>query len=210
MIGFEDFGPSLLGILGLDIPGHMTGRDVLSAGSDPKEYQFLFRTNHGSNYDPAHAVTDGRYFYVRFYRPHKPLGLRQGYQWGLPGYQAEFAEFEGAEVETAGRDYHGMSYVTFRGKEGWIRWYQENDGSAGNFHMRFRYAINDRQRGGRNMELYINGRKVEELEFENIGHWNREWRTVDTVRELDSGADIIELRTRGHSGPNLDELRVLD
>jgi beta-galactosidase len=126
------------------------------------------------------------------------------------GMQAEFAEFEGAEVDIVGRDYYGTGYVDFRGEEGWIRWYQENDGGPGDFYMRFRYAINDQQRGGRSMDLYINGRNVDVLEFENTGHWNREWRTLDTVQELASGANIIELRTRGHSGPNLDELRIRD
>lgn len=98
-IGFEDFGPSVLGLAGVDVPEHMVGRDLLSTGSEPKEFQFLFRTNHGSHYDPAHVVNDGRFHYIRFYRPHKPLGLRQHYQWGVPGYQAWDRAYRNAPEE---------------------------------------------------------------------------------------------------------------
>lgn len=88
LVGFEDFGPTVLRLAGLEIPDTMQGRDFLTPESKPKEYQFLFRTNHDWHYDPTHAVTDGKFNYIRFYRPHKPLGLRQAYQWGLPSYQA--------------------------------------------------------------------------------------------------------------------------
>lgn len=88
LVGFEDFGPTVLRLAGIEPPEHMHGRDFLTPKSEPKPYQFLFRTNHGGNYDPAHSVTDGTYMYTRFFRPHKPLSLRQSYQWGVPGYLA--------------------------------------------------------------------------------------------------------------------------
>ncbi len=88
LVGFEDLGPTVLRLAGLDVPDYMEGRDVLTTSAEPKQYQFNFRTNHGHHFYPARTVTDGTFHYIRFYMPHKPLGLRQMYQWGCPGYQA--------------------------------------------------------------------------------------------------------------------------
>jgi N-sulfoglucosamine sulfohydrolase len=88
LVGFEDLGPTVLRLAGVDVPEHMQGRDVLSPEAEPKTYQYTFRTNHGPHFYPVRAVTNGQYRYIRFYMPHKPLGLRQFYQWGNPSYQA--------------------------------------------------------------------------------------------------------------------------
>jgi hypothetical protein len=77
----------VLSLAGETVPDAAQGRDVLTSEGSPKSYQYTFRTNHGRHFYPSRALTDGTLQYVRNYVPHRPLGLRQHYQWGCPSYQ---------------------------------------------------------------------------------------------------------------------------
>jgi arylsulfatase A-like enzyme len=88
LVGFEDFAPTVLTLAGVDVPAHMQGHSFLAPGSQPKPIQFSFRTNTGQHFDPIRTASDGHYKYIRSFTPYKPLGLRQGYQWAVPGQMA--------------------------------------------------------------------------------------------------------------------------
>ncbi len=88
LINFEDLGPTVLALVGLDTPPHMQGRDFLGPDAQPRAVQFGFRTNTGPHYEPNRTAYDGRFKYIRSYTPYKPYGLRQSYQWGVPGQYA--------------------------------------------------------------------------------------------------------------------------
>lgn len=85
LVGFVDLAPTLLSLIGIKPPDHMQGRAFMGKYmTEPRELQFGFRTNQGLHYVPARTVTDGKYLYVRYYTPHKPYCVRNGYQWGMP------------------------------------------------------------------------------------------------------------------------------
>ena len=89
LASFEDFAPTVLNLAGIKVPDAMQGRAFLGKQAEVvKNYQFGFRTNQGPHYDPIRTVRDERFKYIRNYIPHKPLMLRQGYQWGMVANQA--------------------------------------------------------------------------------------------------------------------------
>lgn len=122
----------------------------------------------------------------------------------LSGMPATEAEYKGASPST---DQDGNGYLDFGGQEGYIKWYQENDGSRGEYSLIIRYASND-PKSTRPMGLYINGKKRQTLNFPSTGHWSKEWGTVELKEVLEAGANYIELRTEGQSAANILGLTV--
>ncbi|WP_372757228.1 glycoside hydrolase family 2 TIM barrel-domain containing protein [Mariniflexile sp.] len=97
-------------------------------------------------------------------------------------------------------------YIDFKGKEGEVSWYQENDGSEGRFTLKFTYASNDLK--SRPMELFINKKSVGIVDFKTTESWNSNWQDIVVSHKLNAGANYIELKTVGKSGPNLLKLVV--
>ncbi|MDO6737781.1 glycoside hydrolase family 2 TIM barrel-domain containing protein [Wenyingzhuangia sp. 2_MG-2023] len=95
----------------------------------------------------------------------------------------------------------GQRYVDFKGNEGKVSWYQENDGSAGSFILKFKYASNDTKL--RPMELFVNNKSTGIIEFKSTGSWNSKWGEIEVEKKLEAGANYIELKTVGKSGPNI-------
>jgi beta-galactosidase len=121
------------------------------------------------------------------------------------GLQAETARFTGAKAVTAGKGYHGTGYLDFKGAEGTVEFYQENDGSAGPVILAIRYAHAD-SRTRRPMNLLINGKPTGRLDFPPTGSWTDAWKTLEIPLRIRPGANSIMLKTTGKSGPNLDEI----
>lgn len=90
LVSFVDFAPTILSLAGVKPPEFMQGKAFLGKYAEaPQELQFGFRANQENyHYDPCRTVTDGRYKYIRSYIPHKPFGLRNLYQWGMPANMA--------------------------------------------------------------------------------------------------------------------------
>ncbi|MDF7824790.1 sulfatase [Pontiellaceae bacterium B12227] len=85
LVGFVDFAPTLLSLVGVEPPDSMQGRAFMGPyETAPRKMQFAFRTNQEKHYDPCRAVTDGRWKYIRSYLPNKPFGLRNAFQWQMP------------------------------------------------------------------------------------------------------------------------------
>ncbi len=121
---------------------------------------------------------------------------------------AEEGILEGdAKVSDDAHRYKGSGFVRFDGKEGAITFYQENDGEAGDYSIRFRYMHNNEGKL-HPMKLYVNDEYVRTLEFKATGGWEKEWKFVPTIIVLKSGANKIKLETTGESGPFIDELFV--
>lgn len=135
-----------------------------------------------------------------------------GIYWGKPedasagiseGMAAVDARYEGAEVAQAGE----IQHLDFKGDEGKISWYQENDGVEGEFILRFLYSSHD-PKSARPMALYINGEQIGLLQFPSTGSWAGPWQVLNFTCVLGAGANEIELRTTGKSGPNILSLQV--
>lgn len=85
-LGFVDFAPTFLSLIGEKIPAYMQGKAFLGLYEEaPRKLQFGFRSNQENyHYDPCRTVTDGKLKYIRNYLPHKPFCLRNLYQSGMP------------------------------------------------------------------------------------------------------------------------------
>ena len=73
LISSLDFGPTVLHLAGLKIPGHVQGRAFL--GDDltaPRKFVFGARDRMDERYDIIRSVRDHRYRYIRNYEPLKP------------------------------------------------------------------------------------------------------------------------------------------
>ncbi len=88
LVGFVDFGPTVLSLAGIEAPDHMQGRAFLgSHEASPKEYLFGFRDRMDSRHDFSRCIFDGRYKYIRNYLPHLPQGQYLEYQFRSPTMQ---------------------------------------------------------------------------------------------------------------------------
>lgn len=73
LVSTVDLGPTMLSLAGVEIPGHMQGCAFLGEQTQPpREYIFASRDRHDVSYDMVRAVRDGRYKYIRNYRPDLP------------------------------------------------------------------------------------------------------------------------------------------
>ncbi len=84
-VGFVDFAPTLLSLVGTDIPKHMQGRAFLGEKrSAAPEYAYTFRARADERIDFKRGVTDGRYNYIRNYLAYLPTGQHVNYLWDNP------------------------------------------------------------------------------------------------------------------------------
>ncbi|WP_439481253.1 sulfatase family protein [Cyclobacterium plantarum] len=94
LVSFVDLAPTILSITGTEIPAIMQGKSFLGKDSEKSpEYVHFFRDRMAERYDLSRAVTDGKYYYIRNFMPHRPRGRdsRYGYQ-----VQANWRAYEAA------------------------------------------------------------------------------------------------------------------
>lgn len=73
LVSTVDLGPTMLSLAGVEIPNHIQGHAFLGEQTQPpREYVFASRDRHDVSYDMVRAVRDGRYKYIRNYRPDLP------------------------------------------------------------------------------------------------------------------------------------------
>lgn len=104
-VSFIDFGPTVLSLAGVKTPIEMQGQPFLGEFSNHnRKYNYSFRTNQETHFDPWRGVTDGQYSYVKTYLKRKPIMLRNDFQWGMPANIAldDYAQSEkGSEFTSA-------------------------------------------------------------------------------------------------------------
>lgn len=105
LVSFIDIPKTLLSIAGADVPDLMQGRVFL--GKEREEdpgFVHFYRDRMGSKYDFSRAVTDGKYYFIRNFMPHRPRGRdsRYGYwvqaNWGA--WEEHFAKGKCDEVQS--------------------------------------------------------------------------------------------------------------
>ncbi|MEP4744022.1 MAG: glycoside hydrolase family 2 TIM barrel-domain containing protein, partial [Flavobacteriaceae bacterium] len=111
------------------------------------------------------------------------------------------ANFSGAEVEAIPQK--KQRYLNFKGKQGKISWYQENDGSAGHFTLKIKYASNDLK--PKAMKLIVNKKNVGVIDFKTT---DSKWQDIEVEQPLNAGANYIELQTIDTNGPKILGLSV--
>ena len=74
LVSFVDFGPTVLSLCGVAIPGHMQGRAFLGkqAVLAAAEVAYIIRDRMAERYDMIRGVRNARYQYCRNYMPHLP------------------------------------------------------------------------------------------------------------------------------------------
>jgi len=80
LVSFDDFGPTVLSLVGETIPDYMEGKPFLGeAATEEREYTYGHRDRVDEVIDMARSVRDKRYLYIRNYMPH--LGYNQPTFW---------------------------------------------------------------------------------------------------------------------------------
>lgn len=82
LVSFVDFAKTVLSLAGAEIPEIMQGRVFLGKNTEPAPRTVhFFRDRMGERPDFSRAVTDGRYYFIRNFMPHRPPGRdsRYGY-----------------------------------------------------------------------------------------------------------------------------------
>lgn len=134
--------------------------------------------------------------------------------WGTPGeeicktkgLQAEYAKLHNASVRNStGENVNGAGYVVME-SAGSITWYQENDGSSIDAHLRIRYS----QESGNPtfVELRNNGELIRRIEFTDTGSTDRNWEYIVIPVTIYSGANYIELKVITEQSPSIDEIEI--
>jgi len=89
LVGFVDFGPTVLSLAGVPIPEVMQGRAFLGPqAAAPRQYVYAGRDRMDERYDCVRAVRDARYKYIRNLMPHLSRGQFQEYMYHMPSMQA--------------------------------------------------------------------------------------------------------------------------
>jgi arylsulfatase A-like enzyme len=79
-VSFLDLAPSMLSLVGAEIPGYMDGRAFWGDARKPAgPYLYLSRNRIDESPDLSRSVTDGRYLYTRFFMPRLPVLKYQKY-----------------------------------------------------------------------------------------------------------------------------------
>lgn len=92
LVSFIDFPKTVLSLAGVEVPGQMQGRIFLGAEAEAEPAAVhLYRDRMAERYDFCRAVTDGRYYYIRNYMPHRPRGRDSRYG---PTVQANWVAWE--------------------------------------------------------------------------------------------------------------------
>jgi hypothetical protein len=120
-------------------------------------------------------------------------------------YQAEDAEYLGAEPVTNQPGYNGTAFMDFMNSTNdYIKW-NVYVPAEGNYTLTFRYALAS---SNRPLRLTINDVvKVASLSFPITGAWTN-WGTFSTNQQLAEGPNSIMLTAIGSSGGNFDELTI--
>ncbi len=102
LVSFIDLAPTLLSLVGVEPPTWMQGNAFLGKHiSDPPDYMFGFRARMDERSDNARSVTDGRYVYVRNFRPELPAGQHVEYQFETNTTRVWYQHFKDGKATPA-------------------------------------------------------------------------------------------------------------
>lgn len=91
-VSFIDFGPTVLQLTGVDVPGQVDGRPFLGRGVsinevDARDESFGYADRFDEKYDLIRSLRKGKYQYIRSYQPHLPDGLNNNYRYKMLAYE---------------------------------------------------------------------------------------------------------------------------
>ncbi|MFT5290481.1 MAG: arylsulfatase A-like enzyme/acetyl esterase/lipase [Planctomycetota bacterium] len=85
LVSFVDLAPTVLGLAGVEVPGHMQGSAFAGdhVGQAPT-HLFGYRGRMDERIDLVRSVTDGRWVYIRNFMPHRIQGAHLAYMFQTP------------------------------------------------------------------------------------------------------------------------------
>ncbi|WP_339714510.1 sulfatase-like hydrolase/transferase [Cyclobacterium amurskyense] len=99
MISFVDLFPTLLSIIGTDIPDYLQGKAFLGEKkTEDPEYVYMFRGRMDERYDMSRAVRDQKFRYIRNYIPYRVYGQYLEYLFRAPSIRSWQAAFKAGEL----------------------------------------------------------------------------------------------------------------
>ncbi|MBD3265758.1 sulfatase-like hydrolase/transferase, partial [bacterium] len=100
LVGFIDLAPTVLSLAGIQPPDYMQGHAFAGKYETEKpEFMFGFRGRMDERYDMVRSVTDGRYIYIRNYKPHKIYGQHINYMFQTPTTQVWKRMYDEGKLE---------------------------------------------------------------------------------------------------------------
>ena len=85
LVSSIDFGPTVLSLAGIKVPGHIQGRPFLgNQKAPPRKYIFAARDRMDEAYDIIRAVRDKRFKYIRNFMPYVTYGRNIDYMNQMP------------------------------------------------------------------------------------------------------------------------------
>lgn len=98
IVSFVDLVPTLLSIIGEDIPDYLQGNAFLGNQKTPDpQYAYMFRDRMDERYDMSRAVRDTKYRYIRNYMPYRIYGQHLSYLWRAPSIRSWEAAYKAGE-----------------------------------------------------------------------------------------------------------------
>ncbi len=108
LVSFVDFAPTMLRLVGHDVPEHMQGMPFLGEDSmTEREFVFGARDRVDEAYDMARSVRDERFLYIRHYHPHL--------SWNQPEFFSDQAPIRQAITRLAGAGALNAAQMTYAG-----------------------------------------------------------------------------------------------
>lgn len=88
LVNLVDLAPTVLSLAGVKAPAQLQGRAFAGPARGPApEFTYMFRDRMDERYDLSRAVTDGRWRYIRNYRPELPNMQPLSYLWRMASMQ---------------------------------------------------------------------------------------------------------------------------
>ncbi|TDI70508.1 MAG: sulfatase [Bacteroidetes bacterium] len=102
LVSFVDLAPTMLSLVGIDIPKYMQGKAFLGnqQAAAPK-YVHLFRGRMDERIDMVRAVRDKKFRYIKNYMPHRIYGQYLEYLWRAPSCKSWEDAYKAGECNEA-------------------------------------------------------------------------------------------------------------
>ncbi|OQB13367.1 MAG: Arylsulfatase [Firmicutes bacterium ADurb.Bin193] len=101
LISFVDLAPTILNLVGADIPEYMQGKPFMGSNTQTNEYIFNFVGRADERFECIRAVINKKYDYVRNYYPFLPHMQFMEYPNDQPAYASMWAEFRNGTLNSA-------------------------------------------------------------------------------------------------------------
>jgi len=99
LVTFLDFAPTILSLVGINVPDYLQGQAFLGSQQKPEHaYAYGFRGRMDEAIDLSRSVRDKKYRYTRNYLPHKPYGQHLDYLWKAPSIRSWETEYKAGRL----------------------------------------------------------------------------------------------------------------